>query len=73
MGFQNGAIGPAAQRFSPKDIKLGKEPALNSHHTLERTALEITQKHRLATKDHVQVKKKYCYRLIFFCYNNVIH
>lgn len=57
MGFQNGAIGPAAQRFSPKDIKLGKEPALNPHHTLERTALEFTQKYRHATEDHAQVKK----------------
>lgn len=57
VGFQNGAIGPAAQRLAPKDIKLGKEPALNPHHTLEKTVLEITQKYRHATEDHGQVKK----------------
>ena len=56
MGFQNGPIGPAAQRLARKDIKQGKEPALNPHHILERTALEITQKYRHATEDHAQVK-----------------
>ena len=64
MGFQNGAIGQAAHRLARKDIKQGKEPALNRRHILERTAQEITQKYRHATEDHAQVKK-FCLCLTF--------